>query len=144
MTALLDDSGALVTRRVDHVFALSGRFLDAGDEVTRPEGLSAARGLVLGALQEGPLTPAEIARRRGLTRQTIRESVTRLERSGHIARTGEDKRTFLVELTAHGREALARIEPRRRAWAEQTATAVDEDRLRDAVAVLARLRDATA
>ncbi|WP_278256616.1 MarR family transcriptional regulator [Nocardioides convexus] len=116
----------LLTEVVDHVFALAGRFTEAGDEITAPEGLSAARWLVLGALQDGPLSPAEIARRRGLTRQSIRESVARLERSGHLARTaGADQRTFLVALTARGREALARIEPRRRTWAEERAAAVD-------------------
>lgn len=131
----------LLTRLVDHVFALAGRFTEAGDEITAPEGLSAARWLVLGALQDGPLSPAEIARRRGLRRQSIRESVARLERSGHLVRTaGTDQRTFLVALTDRGREALARIEPRRRTWAEETASAVDVEELRRAVAVLARLR----
>lgn len=131
----------LLTALVDHVFALAGRFAEAGDAITRPEDLSAARWLVLGALQDGPLSPAEVARRRGLTRQSIRESVARLERSGHLSRTeGSDQRTFLVELTSRGREALARIEPRRRAWAEETAAAVEVEALRDAVAVLARLR----
>ena len=135
---------ALLTRLVDHVFALSGRFLTTGDELTRSEGLSAARWLILGALRGGPSSPAEIARRRGLTRQSVRESVARLERSGHISRTeGDDRRTFLVELTPRGRAALDRIEPRRRAWAEQTAASVDVAQLEDAVALLARLRAAT-
>jgi len=140
-----DPPEVLLTRLVDHVFALSERFLAVGDEITRPEELSAARWLVLGALQDGPSSPAEIARRRGLTRQSIRESVARLERSGHLVRTdGDDKRTFLVELTARGRAALARIEPRRRSWAEQTASSVDAAELQAAVALLARLRAATA
>ncbi|MEV5001100.1 MarR family winged helix-turn-helix transcriptional regulator [Nocardioides sp. LML1-1-1.1] len=131
----------LLTALVDHVFALAGRFTEAGDAITGPEDLSAARWLVLGALQDGPLSPAEIARRRGVARQSIRESVARLERSGHLSRTdGTDQRTFLVALTSRGREALARIEPRRRAWAEETAAAVEVEALRDAVAVLARLR----
>lgn len=139
-----DDPDGLLTQLVDHVFALSGRFLDAGDEMTRAEGLSAARWLVLGALQDGPLSPAEIARRRGLSRQSIRESVMRLEGSGHISRVeAGDRRTFLVRLTPRGRSALARIEPRRRIWAEQTARMVDADDLRGAVAVLARLRAAS-
>ncbi len=134
-----------LTQLVDHVFALSGQFLEAGDAITAPEGLSAARWLVLGALQDGPMSPAEIARRRGLARQSIRESVARLERSGHIARTdGPDRRTFLVELTDEGRRALARIEPRRHSWAVETARDVELGELERAVAVLARLRSAAA
>lgn len=54
----------------------------AGDEIAVPEQLTAARWLVLGALQDGPLSPAEIARRRGLQRQSVRESVLRPEKSG--------------------------------------------------------------
>lgn len=134
----------LVTQLVDHVVALSAQLLAVGDELARPEGLSAARWLVLGALQDGPLSPAAIARRRGLARQSVRESVERLERSGHVSRApGEDGRTFLVHLTKHGQSALAGIEPRRRSWAERTASAVDEHKLRDAVAVLATLRART-
>jgi DNA-binding MarR family transcriptional regulator len=133
----------LITQLVDHVFALSGQFLEAGDTITAPEGLSAARWLVLGALQDGPKTPAEIARRRGLARQSTVESVARLERSAHVARrAGSDRRTFLVELTDKGRRALSGIEPRRRAWATETAGQVETEQLEHAVAVLARLRAA--
>ncbi|MGX5695251.1 MarR family winged helix-turn-helix transcriptional regulator [Agromyces soli] len=139
-----DSPEAQLTRLVDHVFALSGRFLAVGDEITAVEGLSAARWLILGALQDGPASPAEIARRRGLTRQSVRESVSRLERSGHLSRiAGGDRRTFLVELSPRGRDALERIEPRRRSWAEGTAAGVDPERLRDAVALLGELRAAT-
>lgn len=137
------DPDELITRLVDHVFALSSRFLDAGDAITAPDGLSAARWLVLGALQDGPMSPVEIARRRGLARQSIRESVLRLERSGHVARLdGADQRTFLIELTDRGRRALSSIEPRRRAWAVETAAQIELGELERAVAVLERLRAA--
>jgi DNA-binding MarR family transcriptional regulator len=134
----------LLTQLVDHVFALSSHFLAAGDTITAPEGLSAARWLVLGALQNGPMSPAGIARQRGLTRQSVRESVARLEGSGHISRAdGDDRRTFLVELTDKGRQALDRIEPRRREWATQTALNVDSAHLEGAVTVLGQLRSMT-
>lgn len=138
------DPDDLITRLVDHVFALSGRFASVGDRIAAPEGLSAARWLVLGAIRSGPLTPAAIARKRGLSRQSIRESVERLERSGHIVRLrGRDQRTFLVELTDRGREALDRIEPRRQAWAVSTAAQIETDQLDRAVAALAQIRGAT-
>ena len=49
---------------------------------------------------------------------------------------------FLVELTDKGRRALSGIEPRRRAWATETAGQVETEQLEHAVAVLARLRAA--
>lgn len=130
-----------ITQLVDHVFALGGLLTSAGDAITAPTGLSASRWLVLGALAAGPLSPAEIARRRGLQRQSVRESVQRLEASGHLSRMpGADRRTFLVELTPAGRRALARIEPRRAAWAQATASLLDPAELDAAVATLGRLR----
>ncbi len=132
-----------ITQLVDHVFVLAGQFLRAGDAITAPEQLTAARWLVLGALRDGPLSPAEIARKRGLQRQSVRESVLRLEKSGHVARVpGTDRRTFLVALTAQGRTALERIEPRRVRWADETAALVSPEDLDTAVAVMARLRAA--
>ena len=134
----------LLTQLVDHVFALSSHFLAADDTITAPEGPSAARWLVLGALQNGPMSPAGIARQRGLTRQSVREGVVRLEGSGHISRLdGEDRRTFLVDLTDKGRQVLDRIEPRRREWATQTALNVDSAHLEGAVTVLGQLRSTT-
>lgn len=90
------------------------------------------------------MSPADIARRRGLARQSVRESVEGLERSGHVSLApSEDKRTFLVRLTARGRGALASIEPRRRSWAQRTASTVDEGALREVLAVLSALRRPT-
>lgn len=138
-------SDELITQVVDHIIALSGQFVDAGDAITAPEGLSAAQWLVLGALQEGAMTPAQIARKRGLRRQSIRETVARLERNGLVARTeGTDRRTFLVELTGKGSKTLTRIEPRRRKWAMETAQRVDFAELERMAAMLAQLREATA
>jgi hypothetical protein len=51
-----------VTQLVDHVFALSGLLAQEGDRLTAPYALTAARWLVLGALQDGPSSAAEIAR----------------------------------------------------------------------------------
>lgn len=130
-----------ITQLVDHVFALAGLLSSAGDALTADEGLSAARWLVLGAVADGPLSPAEIARRRGLQRQSVRESVLRLEASGHLARAaGPDRRTFLVELTPLGRQALERIEPRRAQWARDTAALLDAEILDVTVETLGRLR----
>jgi DNA-binding MarR family transcriptional regulator len=130
-----------ITQLVDHVFALAALLTREGDAIAEPSGLTAARWLVLGALQDGPLSPADIARRRGLQRQSVRESVLRLERSGHIARIdGPDRRTFLLQLTPRGQAALDDIEPRRAAWASETSTLVPPATLEAAVAALGTLR----
>ena len=130
-----------ITELVDHVFALAGLLSRDGDAIAGPSGLTAARWLVLGALQDGPLSPADIARRRGLQRQSVRESMLRLERSGHLERIGgADRRTFLLQLTPTGRAALEDIEPRRAAWARETAALLPSADLEAAATVLASLR----
>ncbi len=54
--------------------------LEAGDRLGAPEGLTSARWQVLGAiaLAERPLTVPQIARRMGLTRQSVHAIVQRL------------------------------------------------------------------
>jgi DNA-binding MarR family transcriptional regulator len=130
-----------ITRLVDHVFALGGLLAHEGDRLTEPHGLTAARWLVLGALQEGPLSVAEIARRRGLRRQSVRESVQRLLRSAHLEEVSKaNARTILVGHTAVGRAALDRIEPQRVNWAAEVGGVLPAAELGAAVEALAALR----
>src|SRR5205823_3861848 len=72
------------TRVIDAVFACNGGFLAAGDALTAPVGLTAAQWQVLGFLEDGPATAAEVARRRGLRRQSVQETVNRLLRNGML------------------------------------------------------------
>jgi DNA-binding MarR family transcriptional regulator len=131
-----------VTQLVDHVFALSGLLAQEGDRLTAPYALTAARWLVLGALQDGPSSAAEIARRRGLQRQSVRESVQRLLRTGHIEQVSKvNSRTIRVGLTAAGRAALDQIEPRRAAWAAELGMVLPAAEVAAAVDALARLRE---
>ena len=48
------------TRVIDAVFACNGGFLAAGDALTQPLGLTAAQWQVLGFLEDGPATAAEV------------------------------------------------------------------------------------
>jgi DNA-binding MarR family transcriptional regulator len=132
-----------VTRLVDAVFAVNGAFTAQGDALVADFGLSAARWLILGALRDGPATIAAVARRRGLRRQSARESVERLERAGLVARAPNpaDARAPLFALTAAGHDALTRIEPRRAAWARDLAAALEPEALATTLALLATLRE---
>lgn len=132
-----------LTELVDEVFRLADAFARAGDGLVAEDGLTASRWLTLGAVAHGPLSVAAIARRRGMRRQSAAESVAQLEAAGLVARTPDpaDARAPLVTLTEHGREVLDGIRPRRRAWAERTAAAVDERELADALALARRLRE---
>ena len=130
-----------LTELVDVVVRLNGVLLAEGDALTAPFGLTAARWLVLGALAEAPLSIAEVARRRGLTRQSVRESTLRLERDGFVVRVEnpDDARASLVAPTPLARQFLENIEPLRLDWAKRTASSLHEDDLASTLSVLRRL-----
>lgn len=127
-----------LTELVDEVVRLSGAFLAEGDAITAPFGLTAARWLVLGALADESVSVSELARRRGLTRQSVRESAARLERDGLVIRMvdPDDARAPRLALTPLAREALEHIEPARAAWAERVSASVGADELSRALATL--------
>lgn len=132
-----------LTELVDEVFRLADAFARAGDSLVAEDGLTASRWLTLGAVARGPLSVAEIARRRGMRRQSAAEAVAHLEAAGLVTRTPDpaDARAPLVALTGRGRKVLDRIRPRRARWAESTAAVADERELADAVALARRLRE---
>ncbi len=86
------------------VFALNGRFLKIADQLATPAGLTATRWQVLGAVLNEPLTQAEIARRMGITRQSVQRTSSQLV---------EDEMVQFIPNPSH-RKACC-FNPRRRA-----------------------------
>ena len=76
--------GERATQIILSMFRANGLLLGAGDLLTADEGLTSARWQVLGAvtLSERPLTVPQIARRMGLTRQSVHATVKRLVGDG--------------------------------------------------------------
>lgn len=127
---------------MDAVIAVHGALIAEGDALVGDFDLTAARWLILGALQDGPVTVAGIARRRGLRRQSVRESAARLERDHLVRRSANpaDRRAPLLALTEQGRQALAAIEPRRTAWAAELTSVLNPAGLATTLATLTHLR----
>jgi len=134
------------TRVIDAVFACNGGFLAAGDALTEPAGLTAAQWQVLGFLEDGPATAAEVARRRGLRRQSVQETVNRLLRNGMLDRTANpaDARAPLLSLTRRARAALRELGAAQVEWAEDVAAEVSQADLETTLRTLRRLREAVA
>jgi DNA-binding MarR family transcriptional regulator len=134
------------TRVIDAVFACNGGFLAAGDALTAPVGLTAAQWQVLGFLEDGPATAAEVARRRGLRRQSVQETVNRLLRNGMLDRLPNpaDARAPLLVLTAQAQEALRKLGAAQVEWAEGLAAEVPEEDLETTLRTLRRLRELAA
>jgi DNA-binding MarR family transcriptional regulator len=140
------DRAETFTRVIDAVFACNGGFLAAGDALTEPVGLTAAQWQVLGFLEDGPATAAEVARRRGLRRQSVQETVNRLLRNGMLDRLPNpaDARAPLLMVTRRAKEALRELDAAQVEWAEDVAAEVSQEELETTLRTLQWLREVVA
>lgn len=139
------NAGEAATELILDVFRANGAFLAAGDRLAREQGLTAARWQVLGAvaLAERPLTVSQIARRMGLTRQSVQASVDRLleQRLLEAQVNPDHRRSPLMRLTDAGRDVYARLDRRQADWIDELAANLGAEDLRRTARVLRRLSD---
>jgi DNA-binding MarR family transcriptional regulator len=131
-----------MTDLIVETFRLNGRLLLAGDELTRDLGLSSARWQVMGALADGPLPAAEIARKMGLARQSVQRIVDVLaaERIVAFAENPAHRRAKCIHLTQQGSDLLMEVTQRQAAWVNRLTQGVSAADIRSAVQVLGLLR----
>ncbi|WP_433566729.1 MarR family winged helix-turn-helix transcriptional regulator [Nocardia sp. CA-151230] len=117
-----------LTRLVLTMFRANGVLNAAGNRLVADQGLTGARWQVLGAivLADRPLTVAQIARRMGLTRQSVHASIRRLTDDGLLAfaPNADHRRSPLVELTAAGAAAYSEANRQQIAWANQLGATI--------------------
>src|SRR5918994_7481158 len=113
-------TGKAVTELILSTFRANGLLLGAGDDLSVDEGLTSSRWQVLGAivLAERPLTVPQIARRMGLTRQSVHATVNRLVADGllELAPNADHRRSPLVRLAERGRAKYESMDERQAAW----------------------------
>jgi len=137
--------GDAATAVVLEIFRVNGLVLADGNRLAVAEGLTAARWQVLGAvaLAGRPVTVPQIARRMGLTRQAVQESVNRLLAEALVeARDNLDhRRSRLIGLTALGRQKYTAVDQRQARWINQLAAGLQITDLAAAARVLRDLGD---
>lgn len=135
--------GEAATKVILSTFRANGLLLSAGDALTADADLTSARWQVLGAiaLAERPLTVPQIARRMGLTRQSVHATVKRLVDDGmlELAPNADHRRSQLVRLTAPGRGKYSTIEGRQTRWVNRLARGINRTDLRTTARVLDEL-----
>ena len=138
------DTSETFTALVLEVFRLNGRLLSAGEGLTGPAGQTSARWQVLGALNEGPRTVADIGRRMGLTRQSVQRTADLLEADGLVsyASNPAHQRAQLATLTQRGRATLDAITKRQIEWANQIGSRLVDGDLQRTIRTLQQVRDA--
>jgi DNA-binding MarR family transcriptional regulator len=126
------------------VFQLGGLFTAAGDALSKPAGQTSARWQVMAAIEDGPATVAQIARRLHLARQSVQRIADLLAADGIAAYEDNPghRRAKLLRLTPAGVDALRTIQAAQRSWANTLGARVGERDLRRATKVLRRVLDA--
>jgi DNA-binding MarR family transcriptional regulator len=128
------------TELILSTFRANGLLLDAGDLLSADEGLTSSRWQVLGAvvLAERPITVPQIARRMGLTRQSVHATVDRLVRDGllELAPNADHRRSALVRQTKRGVTTYEAIDARQVAWVNRLARGIARSKIDTAVRVL--------
>lgn len=132
-----------LTDLILETFRLNGRLLAAGDRLTGDLGLTSARWQVIGAIESGPLSVAQIARNMGLTRQAVQRIANVLVEEGLVAfaENPDHRRAKLVGLTKRGRAALAELQRRQAAWSNGLAEGLSPASITRALALLRLLRE---
>lgn len=129
---------------VVQVMQLNGLLTAAGDALAAPAGQTSARWQVLAAVEDAPLSVAQIARAMNLTRQSVQRVADLLVEDGLAAYEDNPAhaRAKLLRLTPKGGKALQTIQAGQKVWANALAVQMDEAQLRTASAVLAQLQQA--
>jgi DNA-binding MarR family transcriptional regulator len=93
------------------------------------------------ALTERPLTVPQIARRMGITRQSVHATVKRLAADGlaELAPNVDHRRSQLVRLTELGKRRYAALDRRQAEWVNRLARGIGRAELEATARVLAEL-----
>jgi DNA-binding MarR family transcriptional regulator len=136
-------TGEKATEVILSVFRANGLLLAAGDLLSAEHGLTSARWQVLGAIAYArkPLTVPQIARRMGLTRQSVHTTASRLLADGmvELVPNEDHRRSPLVRLTERGRATFQAVDQKQASWVNQLAAGLTRAELETAARVLGEL-----
>ncbi|MEO1336123.1 MAG: MarR family winged helix-turn-helix transcriptional regulator [Myxococcota bacterium] len=109
------DSDAVVWGNfVVQLFRTHGLMMSIGDDIASAAGQTSARWQVIASVAQAPQTVPNIARRMGLSRQSVQRTVYRLVEDGIVglASNAAHRRSPLVSLTDRGQTAMEAIRRR--------------------------------
>lgn len=135
-------AGAVLTDLIIPVIRLEGLFSRAGEAIAATAGQTLARWLTLEMVAGGtPATVADVARKLGLTRQSVQRIADLLEKDGltEYADNPRHLTSKLVRLTPRGRKTLREIQAAQRAWSNSVGARIGEANLRQASRVVDQL-----
>ena len=131
----------MLTELIIPVIRLEAHFSRAGEAIAATAGQTMARWLTLEMVADRPATVAQVARRLGLTRQSVQRIADLLEKDGltEYADNPEHQTSRLIRLTSSGRQTLRRIQSAQRAWSNDVGARIGEANLRHASRIVDQL-----
>ena len=131
-------SAEIYTQMILETFRFNGLLIAAGDRLVNDLGLTTALWKILGPIEDSPLSMAQIARRMGLTRQSVRRSVNILIEKGLVEFKDnlDHKRAKLVALTKQGQSVLEKVNEIQIEWSNHIARDLSADELKKSVQIL--------
>lgn len=136
-------AGGLFTELLFETFRFYSRINAAGDVLSEGTGLTSARWRVLGSVLPLPKSVAQVARERGLTRQSVQQIANSLVRDGFAKFEDNDrhKSSKLLTPTERGRTVVLALNDRSVAWANRIGATVPLADLKTTLDVVAKLRE---
>ncbi|MCZ7590213.1 MAG: MarR family transcriptional regulator [Gaiella sp.] len=135
--------GEQATEVILATFRVNGALLAAGDVLAAEFGLTSARWQVLGAIAQAqqPLTVPQIARRMGLTRQSVHTTVNRLLADGlvELLENADHRRSQLVRLSELGEASYRAVDAKQAAWVNELAAGLTRAELETTARVIREL-----
>jgi DNA-binding MarR family transcriptional regulator len=130
-----------VDRLVADVLECAGALRRYGDALTRPLGQTEVRWAVMSVLSGGARTVPQVARRLGVTRQSVQRVANLLAAEGFIESVPnpDSARSPLFRLSKRGEEVLAAITRAAHPWLRRVGDELSLEDLRRARAALAVL-----
>lgn len=132
---------------IHDIVSTADLFLRESQRLFRPHGLTAAQFNVLNLLgapeAEAGLSQRELADQLVVDRSNVTGLVDRMEKAGWVRRADDptDRRVYRVQLTAAGKKLRQKVAPAYAEVVRQVTARLGERQMRDAITLLATLRE---
>ncbi|MDF2119446.1 MarR family transcriptional regulator [Roseiarcaceae bacterium H3SJ34-1] len=135
------ERGIAYTDLMFEIFRINNRINAWGDRFSAGTGLTGARWRVLGSTLPEPKQVAQIARERGMTRQSVQQIANSLVDDGfaRFKDNARHKSSKLLEPTALGRKTILQLNARYAGFADALSDGSTAAELRATTKLLARL-----
>jgi DNA-binding MarR family transcriptional regulator len=141
---VLADKGEELSRLVWDILQSANRLIEAGNRLSAPFGLTAARWQVMGVIVEAPATVADVARRLSQTRQGVQRLADEMARDGLATYNPNPRhaRAKLLSPTPQGAASYRELMQAQAKWMEDLSIHMQLEDIAAAHALLATLNAA--